>query len=655
MTNRTILKKVAKILGIVLVLLLVLVFSLRNVLLHYAIEQVAEKIHKKNGALLHVGASKFSGISTLEFDTLELKSPQGDSLLMIQHFSCEARFLPLLLGKLRLESLEIIVLNLLLEKNQKGDNFSFLLKKSEPDTVREEKKDQESIHYGYLLNQFLNTVFDVIPAHVRLEQINIQAQNDTFFLKASLPLLELNNGAFSGKINIIENSGNGSWTANGNIDKKESTARLSIVTGKEGKKQHPILENKYRLVAGFDSLNLALTESDFDNNQLSLSCLVHCTNFKAGHWRLSPEEVVVPKASLNCKILVGDHSIQILDGSLATVNDIQFNPKFLYQVLPYKAMGLDLTIPEMNSQVFFNALPKGLFKNLERIQSRGNLQYDLHFFIDTRTPDSLEFSSTLKKNKFQITGFGNSNLLKLNDEFSYTAYERGVAVKTFLVGPSNPAFCPLTEISPYLVNAVMTSEDGNFFFHNGFNEEAFRKSIAENYKKGRFARGGSTISMQLVKNVFLTRNKTISRKLEEAMIVWMIESNRLVSKERMLEVYFNIIEWGPGIYGITEASQYYFKKKPSELNLEESIYLAMIVPRPKGFKYYFDAEGKIKEPYFGYFRLISGMLEKKGIIQEGEKIESPTTLELKGQAKELVIKPDTLATDSLPLLEELFE
>ena len=242
-------------------------------------------------------------------------------------------------------------------------------------------------------------------------------------------------------------------------------------------------------------------------------------------------------------------------------------------------MGIDLSIPEINAQVFFNALPKGLFKNLENIKAKGNLQYELHFFMDTRTPDSLEFSSTLKKNKFQISSFGQSNLLKLNEEFSYTAY----------VGPSNPSFCPLAEISPYLVNAVMTSEDGNFFYHNGFNEGAFRKSIAENYKKGRFARGGSTISMQLVKNVFLTRNKTISRKLEEAMIVWMIESNRLVSKERMLEVYFNIIEWGPGIYGISDAAHYYFKKKPSELNLEESIYLAMIVPRPKGFKYYFDA------------------------------------------------------------------
>ena len=233
--------------------------------------------------------------------------------------------------------------------------------------------------------------------------------------------------------------------------------------------------------------------------------------------------------------------------------------------------------------------------------------------------------------------------------------EKGYAVKSFLVGPSNPSFTSLPEISPYLVNAVMTSEDGNFFSHNGFNEEAFRKSIVENYKKKRFARGGSTISMQLVKNVFLTRNKTISRKLEEAMIVWLLENNRLVSKERMLEVYFNIIEWGPGIYGVAEASFYYFKKRPSELSLEESIFLAMIVPRPKAFKYYFYAEGKLKEPYFGYFRLISGLLIKKGIIQETEKIEAPNQLVLSGAAKELVIVPDTLGIDSLQLSEELFE
>src|SRR6185295_15378504 len=110
---------------------------------------------------------------------------------------------------------------------------------------------------------------------------------------------------------------------------------------------------------------------------------------------------------------------------------------------------------------------------------------------------------------------------------------------------------------------------------------------AANYKAGKFVRGGSTISMQLVKNVFLTRNKTIARKIEEALIVWLIENNRLSSKERMYEVYLNLIEWGPNVYGIGEASRFYFYKSPADLSLAESIFLAMIVPRPKGFKYNF--------------------------------------------------------------------
>src|ERR1041384_6240758 len=104
--------------------------------------------------------------------------------------------------------------------------------------------------------------------------------------------------------------------------------------------------------------------------------------------------------------------------------------------------------------------------------------------------------------------------------------------------PMRPTACILIhrwkrKISPYLRNAILTSEDGSFFFHNGFNEDAFRKSIAANYKAGKFVRGGSTITMQLVKNVFLTRHKTVARKVEEAFLVWLIENNNLCTKERM--------------------------------------------------------------------------------------------------------------------------
>lgn len=113
-------------------------------------------------------------------------------------------------------------------------------------------------------------------------------------------------------------------------------------------------------------------------------------------------------------------------------------------------------------------------------------------------------------------------------------------------------------------------------------------------KERRFARGGSTISMQLVKNVFLNRRKNIARKLEEALIVWLIEQNRLTSKERMFEVYLNIAEWGPGVYGLLEASEFYFGKRPSQLTLEECIYLASIIPKPKHYRSSFEANGRVE-------------------------------------------------------------
>ena len=145
-----------------------------------------------------------------------------------------------------------------------------------------------------------------------------------------------------------------------------------------------------------------------------------------------------------------------------------------------------------------------------------------------------------------------------------------------------------------------------------------REALVQDLKVRRFARGGSTISMQLVKNVFLNRNKNIARKLEEALIVWLIERQRLTSKERMYEVYLNIAEWGPLVYGIHEAADFYFAKRPSELTLEESIYLASIIPKPKHFKNSFTPDGRLKESQEGYFRLIARRLVVKGVISEAQ-------------------------------------
>jgi membrane peptidoglycan carboxypeptidase len=212
----------------------------------------------------------------------------------------------------------------------------------------------------------------------------------------------------------------------------------------------------------------------------------------------------------------------------------------------------------------------------------------------------------------------------------FAAYDKDRFVKSILIGNANPAFESLANISHYLQYAVLTSEDPSFFYHRGFIMDAFRESLIENIKKKRFVRGGSTISMQLVKNVFLSREKTISRKLQEILIVWLIENYQLVSKERMFEIYLNAIEWGPGIYGIKEAAHFYFLKTPAQLTLAESIFLASIIPHPKFYRYSVDTTGEIKPHLASYFKLISNRMLTKTWISPLDTFNLTNQLKLKG-------------------------
>jgi len=151
--------------------------------------------------------------------------------------------------------------------------------------------------------------------------------------------------------------------------------------------------------------------------------------------------------------------------------------------------------------------------------------------------------------------------------------------------PADENYVPLKDISQHVINAVIVSEDASFFNHKGFDWFEVYQSLIVNLKKGRFARGGSTLTQQLAKNVFLDGNKSLTRKIREAFLTKKIES--LFSKEDILERYLNVVEFGPNIYGIHQASQYYFSKKPSELNILEASYIAFLLPKPKVYHSYF--------------------------------------------------------------------
>jgi penicillin-binding protein 1A len=155
-----------------------------------------------------------------------------------------------------------------------------------------------------------------------------------------------------------------------------------------------------------------------------------------------------------------------------------------------------------------------------------------------------------------------------------------------LVGPENPDFVPLAELPRYVADAVVTSEDGGFWGHQGFDFDEIKLSLLAAAASGHALRGGSTITQQLAKNLFLSPEKTYARKVREAFVTLALESS--LSKSRLLEIYLNIIEWGPGIWGIGPAARAYFGKDARELTPREAVYLASVIPNP--VRYYVQCE-----------------------------------------------------------------
>lgn len=145
-------------------------------------------------------------------------------------------------------------------------------------------------------------------------------------------------------------------------------------------------------------------------------------------------------------------------------------------------------------------------------------------------------------------------------------------------GDVKQTWVPLSRISRSLAMGVVASEDSRFYVHNGVDTQELENSWEKNLKEGEYSRGGSTIPMQLAKNLFLTPDKNVFRKGLEILLA--LKMDRDLSKERILEIYLNVVEWGDGIYGAEEASRHYFKKSAAGLTSYEAAYLSAILPSP---------------------------------------------------------------------------
>ncbi len=630
-------------LGVVVFFLLTFIF--RSPMAAWYLHQRIERFNEAGQAKLKISNVRIQGLASILVTGISLKPDVGDTLLQIDSLYASIGMLKLLAGRIVLHNVKLINTSILLENHDSISNYRFLLKS------RKEKADSVSgpVNYAATIDRLMGLVFDKIPLSLYIRNLTLTGITNGHRLKLHLDQFSLTDHYFRSEMEVSEDSIDARWMVAGKMDNHNRLAEFRLYSADSSKLALPFIRYKWNARVNFDTLAFSISEQEGGDELAQIAGFASLTGLQVDHRRIAAGLVDFEKTEIRYLLNIGADYAELDSSTRITFNKIDFRPYIRYKAKPEKQITLRIHKPQFPAQDLFSSFPQGLFTNLDGIRVKGNLSWYLDFFVDLSIPDSLIFSTSLDRHQFSVLSYGNADLTKINAPFSHTAYEGDLPVRTFIVGPENPNYRTLDKISPYLQFAILTSEDGGFYQHRGFLPDAFRESIITNIKERRFARGGSTISMQLVKNVFLSRNKTVARKLEEALIVWLIENQGLSTKERMYEVYLNLIEWGPMIYGANEASHYYFSKEASRLTLAEAIFMASIIPRPKWFKYSFDQNGHLRESNVGFYNLVAEKMLRKGWITGKDAEELIPDVVLKGPAKLLLKQADSIPPDTLQL------
>ncbi|MBF0440296.1 MAG: transglycosylase domain-containing protein [Oligoflexales bacterium] len=244
------------------------------------------------------------------------------------------------------------------------------------------------------------------------------------------------------------------------------------------------------------------------------------------------------------------------------------------------------TLNPTKCQTFISTLPSTLIPNLKSFDLSGEASFKLHLKINPNDPANFYHNfENINANCSALSTAYEFSRSRLLSQFPISESGKEIELPRYGDKKRSISYSILSDISKSMKDAIISSEDGGFWNHNGVDFESILAAIRKNIKEGKISIGGSTITMQTAKNLFLGPERTISRKLQEIFLSIYLE--KILPKEKILEIYLNIIEYGPEIFGIKNASIHYFNKMPKDLSPLESSFLVSIIPSPvKRYKNY---------------------------------------------------------------------
>ncbi|MDH3726423.1 MAG: transglycosylase domain-containing protein [Myxococcales bacterium] len=260
------------------------------------------------------------------------------------------------------------------------------------------------------------------------------------------------------------------------------------------------------------------------------------------------------------------------------------------------------------------AIPQDVFGGLRGFAWSGNWSAVARIALDSRDLEATELSIRVR-NLCQFERIPRwVRVDRFKRPFRHRVIEPDETTFTMVTGPTTTNWVPLADVSPFLIEAVISHEDARFYDHGGFAPWAIRDALVRNLQEGRYVVGASTISMQLAKNLYLQRQKTLARKVQEVILTWWLEN--ALNKDEILELYLNVIEYGPSIYGLKNAALHYFGRSASDLSPAESAFLACILPAPKRYHAYYERDALTTSIRSKMGRLLEHMAKRERIGSE---------------------------------------
>ena len=443
---------------------------------------------------------------------------------------------------------------------------------------------------------------------------------------------EVRPAAVPGRVAIDVEGGYGGvegklWTARGQLDPHAETGELSLRAERFSlDRLRPILEHSSLVDYQKTTVDASLDLS-FAGDTTTFTGGFHLHDLTIGHPLLAERPVPdvdvsgdvagsVDRRTRTLALTRGDFVSRELPVKLTGTLSLPGGVMPTGATRDRAAFVLRFVVPPVPCQRALTALPPEMFPYMQGFKLKGTFSTDLVIAIDWADLAATQLGGSVAIRACRILQYP-PEMERLEGTFEHFVEVERDKWLGFLIGPENPDFVPIAEVSPNLLNSLMTTEDSAFYQHRGYIAREFRTALIKNLQAGYFRYGASSITMQTVKNVLLYREKTLTRKLQELFLTYAIELR--LEKDRIFEIYVNAIEYGPGLYGIGPAARHYFGVAAKDLTPKQAAFFSSILPSPKA-RYRQYCKGTLTKWTGGKIERILGLMLKRGRLTQEEYI-----------------------------------